>query len=45
MRVEASVLIDRPRVGVWPYRARPANALTYWGSLDRLTALLVGQRP
>ncbi len=45
MRVEASVLVDRPRVGVWRYLAAPANAPKYWGSLERLKALLERQRP
>lgn len=38
MRVEASVVIDRPRAEVWRYLVTPANAPMYWVSITSYQA-------
>ena len=38
MRVEASVVIDRPRAEVWQYLTTPGNAPEYWVSMESYEA-------
>ncbi len=38
MRVEASVVIDRPRGVVWQYLTTPSNTSDYWVSIESYEA-------
>ena len=38
MRVEASVVIDRPRAAVWQYLTTPSNTAEYWVSMESYEA-------
>ena len=38
MRVEASVVIDRPRAAVWQYLTTPSNTADYWVSMESYEA-------